>query len=369
MPNFPKPPGEEEALLGILDHLIYMGGPGQIVYRHSQELDADINRGMSSSLLPESGGIPVSRPKDPSSSSTCPVVDSAGRLLVAGGAAVGLGALCYYGLGMSNEIGAIEKAVGKFIDEAAEDGWASEIILRISWRNRTHSTVGCSDQQITSNHESYDEEFLPGVMGAVVAPMVLLGGPILMRAAWYTVGIVGGLSTVAMCAPSEKFLHIGGPLAVGLGLVFASSIGSMFLPPTSAFGAGLYSVAVYGGLVLFGMFLLYDTQKVIKRAEMYPVYSVRKFDPINAGGHIGSSGYCGPSWRMYRFGFGKFVLGLGWRCMGRCMGIYMDTLNIFIRVATILLSFKYVYCLYSVFDGYRQESTLETIVIRHRAMR
>ena len=34
-----------------------------------------------------------------------------GRMVLAGGAAVGLGALCYYGLGMSNEIGAIEKAV------------------------------------------------------------------------------------------------------------------------------------------------------------------------------------------------------------------------------------------------------------------
>lgn len=38
-------------------------------------------------------------------------VDSVGRLVLAGGAAVGLGALCYYGLGMSNEIGAIERAV------------------------------------------------------------------------------------------------------------------------------------------------------------------------------------------------------------------------------------------------------------------
>jgi hypothetical protein len=36
---------------------------------------------------------------------------------------------------------------------------------------------------------------------------------------------VGGLSTVAVCAPSEKFLSIGGPLAVGLGVVFASSLG------------------------------------------------------------------------------------------------------------------------------------------------
>lgn len=37
-------------------------------------------------------------------------IDQMGRCFVAGGAAIGLGALCY-GLGMSNEIGAIEKAV------------------------------------------------------------------------------------------------------------------------------------------------------------------------------------------------------------------------------------------------------------------
>lgn len=56
----------------------------------------------------------------------------------------------------------------------------------------------------------------------------------------------------------------------------------MFLPPTSALGASLYSVAVYGGLVLFSMFLLYDTQLVVKRAETLPVYGVVKYDPINA---------------------------------------------------------------------------------------
>lgn len=41
----------------------------------------------------------------------------------------------------------------------------------------------------------------------------------------YTAGVVGGLSAVAICAPSEKFLSIGGPLAIGLGVVFASSLG------------------------------------------------------------------------------------------------------------------------------------------------
>lgn len=124
------------------------------------------------------------------------------------------------------------------------------------------------------------------MIGAVIAPMAFLGGPILLRAAWYTAGVVGGLSAVAICAPSEKFLNMGGPLAIGLGVVFASSIGTWFLPPTTALGAGLYSVALYGGLVLFSGFLLYDTQRIIHAAEKHPpdVYGfggVRPYDPVN----------------------------------------------------------------------------------------
>lgn len=67
------------------------------------------------------------------------------------------------------------------------------------------------------------------LIGAVVAPMAFLGGQILVRAAWYTAGVVGGLSAVAVCAPSEKFLTMGGPLAIGLGVVFASSLGELSL--------------------------------------------------------------------------------------------------------------------------------------------
>jgi FtsH-binding integral membrane protein len=123
----------------------------------------------------------------------------------------------------------------------------------------------------------------------------------MMRAAWYTAGIVGGLSTVAICAPSEKFLNMGGPLAIGLGVVFASSIGSMFLSPATALGAGLYSISLYGGLLLFSGFLLYDTQKIIKRAETHPAFGFAPYDPIN-----------------------------------NCISIYLDTLNIFIRIVTLL---------------------------------
>lgn len=109
----------------------------------------------------------------------------------------------------------------------------------------------------------------------------MVGGAILIRAAWYTAGIVGGLSTIAVCAPSDKFLYMGGPLAIGLGFVFASSLGSMFLPPTTVLGAGLYSFALYGGLLLFSGFLLYDTQRIVNKAANHPVYAERPYDPVN----------------------------------------------------------------------------------------
>jgi len=67
--------------------------------------------------------------------------------------------------------------------------------------------------------------FHSGVVGAVLAPLCFLGGPLLLRAAYMTAGVVGGLSAIAVCAPSEKFLNMGGPLAMGLGVVFASSLG------------------------------------------------------------------------------------------------------------------------------------------------
>ena len=111
--------------------------------------------------------------------------------------------------------------------------------------------------------------------------------------------MVGGLSAVAVTAPSEKFLSWAGPLSMGFGVVLVATLGSAFLPPNTVAGAGLASVAIYGGLLLFGAMLLYDTQAAIKTAEALPPQLT--FDPINAQ-----------------------------------VRIYMDILNIFIRIASIM---------------------------------
>lgn len=257
-----------------------------------------------------------------------------GRGAVAGAAAVGIGALCFYGLGLSKDVGAIERAAfwpqyvrervrttylyfGIGITSTAASAVAMSRNPALMARLMPKSWVGgiammglimCSG--MATMMVPYSEgvglkQFAwlghSALIGGMLAPMAFMGGQLIIRAAWYTAGVVGGLSCVAACAPSDKFLYMGGALGMGLGVVVVSSIGSMFLAPTSALGSGLYAISVYGGLILFSGFLLYDTQLVMKKAEMHPQFAQQPFDPINSA-----------------------------------MGIYMDTINIFIRIATIL---------------------------------
>merc|ERR1719499_1706426 len=128
--------------------------------------------------------------------------------------------------------------------------------------------------------------------GLTLVPVGLLGGQIVTQAAMITACIVGSLSAVAACSPGDTFLSMGPMLGCGLGVVFAASLGSMFFPGSSM----LMNVSLYGGLGVFGLYTCYDTQKILYHAQMD-----NQFDPIN-----------------------------------RELGIYLDTIIIFIRVVTIL---------------------------------
>lgn len=135
--------------------------------------------------------------------------------------------------------------------------------------------------------------------GMSLVPACYLGGPIILQAAGYTAGIVGSLSFVAANSPSDKFLWMAGPLSIGLGAVVVSSLGAAFFP-TARLAPMLHNISLYGGLGLFSLFVLYDTSKVVTNAEQMPD---QQFDPVN-----------------------------------ECLGIYLDTINIFIRIVSILSS-------------------------------
>ncbi len=283
-----------------------------------------------------------------------PVRDTAagslGQGVLAGGATLGLGALCYYGLGLADKPGAIDlhhlwpqQVKDRVRDTYAYFGGAlgitaavaaatsrSPALMRLVLRNRYASlgaylVLGLGSLAATiliPYKEGFGKKQLAwlsfsAVEGLMFAPLAHLAGPIVLKAVWMTAIIIGALSagmkyknlsrtvqfstlpllihSVAVCAPNDQFLYMGGPLALGLGVGLAASLTALFLPGT-AIGLGAEALSLYGGMILFGLFVLYDTQEIIHAAE-----HKKEYDPINSS-----------------------------------LGIYLDTINIFIRVVQLL---------------------------------
>lgn len=95
-----------------------------------------------------------------------------------------------------------------------------------------------------------------GLVSTSLVPLIhMYSMPILFDAMLATGVTVGSLGLVAYNAPSQQFLNMGGVLAIGLGGMLGVSIMSMFNPASAA----LHNIWLYGGLVLFSGFVLYDT--------------------------------------------------------------------------------------------------------------
>ena len=105
-------------------------------------------------------------------------------------------------------------------------------------------------------------------MGFVIAPMVAMYGDVVTQAALYTAGIVGGISAVGWTAPSNEFMKIQGPLAMAFGAVFIAAMASPFFNPTSVAGGALFSVLMWGGLILAGVGVFTSTQRMIHKVSL-----------------------------------------------------------------------------------------------------
>lgn len=129
------------------------------------------------------------------------------------------------------------------------------------------------------------------IFGAMISPIVYAGGALVTQAALATGCIIGALSFAGMKGDPNTFAQMRAPLAIGLGIVVSAGLGSMFFPI-----ALLENIALYGGLAVFSGLTMTDTSRMIKSAQSQMYY-----DPINEG-----------------------------------MPIYLDFLNIFIRIVNIL---------------------------------
>ncbi|KAF9444598.1 hypothetical protein P691DRAFT_807134 [Macrolepiota fuliginosa MF-IS2] len=135
---------------------------------------------------------------------------------------------------------------------------------------------------------------------ATLSPLFFLSPSILSRAALYTVGVAGSISYIGATATNDKYLHLGGPLLAGVTVVALSSLAPMILPMGLRSLAISESISLYGGLAVFGGFILYDTQKILQHARMAEMGQLKP-DALNES-----------------------------------IGLELDMLNIFIRIVQIL---------------------------------
>ncbi|KAF8807997.1 hypothetical protein BYT27DRAFT_7097845 [Phlegmacium glaucopus] len=115
---------------------------------------------------------------------------------------------------------------------------------------------------------------------ATLSPLFFFSPAILSRAALYTCGIVGSISYVGATATNDKYLHLGGPLLAGVTVVALSSLAPMIIPMSIRSLMITESISLYGGLAVFGGFVLYDTQKILQHARMAE-QGLMKADPVN----------------------------------------------------------------------------------------
>ena len=116
---------------------------------------------------------------------------------------------------------------------------------------------------------------------AILSPLLFLQPALLARAGLYTVAMMGSIAFVGATAKQEKYLYLGGPLLAGVAIVAVSGLAPLVLPVTAA-RTLMWSerIWLYGGLVVFGGFTLYDVQKILQHARMAERGLVRK-DVVN----------------------------------------------------------------------------------------
>lgn len=114
-----------------------------------------------------------------------------------------------------------------------------------------------------------------GFSGLSIAPLVGMAAAIspliVLQAAIGTAAIFAGFSLAAMYARRGLFLMLGGPLMAGFILILFAGLGSAFLPMlgigTPALWMALHNINVYLGLLLFSVFISYDTQRMVESAR------------------------------------------------------------------------------------------------------
>lgn len=106
--------------------------------------------------------------------------------------------------------------------------------------------------------------FLKGAsIGPLMSVLMFIDPAIIMTALLGTITIFACFSVSALVAKRSSYLYLGGMLSSALSLLFFLSMANIF------FGSvHLYNLQLYGGLMIFSGFVIFDTQLVLEKTIM-----------------------------------------------------------------------------------------------------
>ena len=98
-------------------------------------------------------------------------------------------------------------------------------------------------------------------IGPLIHLAVMVDYTIVITALLCTMTIFISFSLAALVAQRRSYLYLGGFLGAAMGMMFMMSLISIFVPSMH-----FYAFHLYGGLVIFSGYVIYDTQVIIERA-------------------------------------------------------------------------------------------------------
>lgn len=104
-----------------------------------------------------------------------------------------------------------------------------------------------------------------GLQGLAIGPLISMAAmvdyTIIITALLCTMAIFSSFSLAAIISPRRSYLYLGGFLGAAMMMMCMMSLIGMFIP-TMRF----YAFHLYGGLIIFSGYVIYDTQIIIERA-------------------------------------------------------------------------------------------------------
>ena len=98
-------------------------------------------------------------------------------------------------------------------------------------------------------------------IGPLIQLAVMIDYTIVITALLCTTTIFVSFSLAALVAQRRSYLYLGGFLGAAMMMMFMMSLIGMFVPAMR-----FYAFHLYGGLIIFSGYVIYDTQVIIERA-------------------------------------------------------------------------------------------------------